>query len=95
MKDKSMEPKSANGSVANARPMTAGERQRMIAEAAYFRAIERNFQGGDALDDWCVAEREVDAILLSTRPVSGAQASKHEQTAPPKRERGAATHPPK
>lgn len=37
----------------------------MIAEAAYFRALSREFQGGDALDDWYGAEREIDQALLS------------------------------
>jgi uncharacterized protein YfcZ (UPF0381/DUF406 family) len=32
----------------------------MIAEAAYFRAERRGFQGGDPLDDWLQAEAEVD-----------------------------------
>ncbi len=40
------------------------ERERMIAEAAYFRALQRGFSGGDAVEDWLVAEREVDERLL-------------------------------
>lgn len=35
----------------------------MIAEAAYFRAEQRGFRGGDAVRDWCDAEAEVDARL--------------------------------
>jgi hypothetical protein len=35
----------------------------MIAEAAYFRAERRGFDGGDAVRDWCEAEAEVDARL--------------------------------
>jgi hypothetical protein len=31
----------------------------MIAEAAYFRAQRRGFQGGNPVDDWLVAEAEV------------------------------------
>lgn len=42
-------------------PTSAEERERMIAEAAYFRAMERNFAGEDALTDWLSAEREIDA----------------------------------
>lgn len=41
------------------------ERQRMIAEAAYFRALERGFTGGDPLDDWLTAEREISGALPS------------------------------
>jgi hypothetical protein len=36
------------------------QRDRMIAEAAYFRAERRGFQGGDPLDDWLQAEAEID-----------------------------------
>ena len=39
------------------------DRQRMIAERAYFRAESRGFQGGDAVIDWLEAEREVERIL--------------------------------
>ncbi len=40
----------------------AGEvRQRYIAEAAYFRAKERGFDGGEALADWLAAEAEINA----------------------------------
>lgn len=38
-------------------------RYRMIAEAAYLRAEQRGFNGGDPLDDWLTAEREVDLLL--------------------------------
>jgi len=41
------------------------ERQRMVAEAAYFRALERGFTGGDSVDDWLVAEREIGRLLPS------------------------------
>lgn len=43
--------------------VSAGQRQQMIAEAAYFRAERRGFNGGDAVRDWCEAEAEVDARL--------------------------------
>jgi hypothetical protein len=43
------------------------ERQRMIAEAAYFRALERGFQGGDPTRDWIEAEREINRLLPSPR----------------------------
>jgi hypothetical protein len=41
------------------------ERQRMIAEAAYFRAQQRGFNGGDPLDDWLAAEQEINWTLSS------------------------------
>jgi aminoglycoside phosphotransferase family enzyme len=43
--------------------INAGQRRQMIAEAAYFRAERRGFNGGDPLRDWCEAEAEVDAQL--------------------------------
>lgn len=43
--------------------ITRQERQRMIAEAAYYRAERRGFSGGDSVHDWLAAEAEVDALL--------------------------------
>jgi len=44
----------------------------MIAEAAYFRSLGRNFAPGEDIEDWLMAEREVDAALLNS---SGAGSS--------------------
>lgn len=45
-----------------ARPsVSADERWRMIAEAAYLRAERRGFVPGRDLDDWLVAEQEIEA----------------------------------
>lgn len=38
-------------------------REQMIAEAAYYRALNRNFNDGDPADDWYAAEREVNEQL--------------------------------
>ena len=46
------------------RKVTSSQRQEMIAEAAYFKAERRRFDGGDAVRDWCEAEAEIDARLL-------------------------------
>ena len=46
-----------------AQSVSTDERERMIAEAAYFRALERGFTGGNPLDDWLVAEREINRLL--------------------------------
>lgn len=43
------------------------ERRRMIAEAAYFRALRRGFNGGDPVTDWIAAEREINAALPSAQ----------------------------
>ena len=42
----------------NPQPETE-DHQRMVAEAAYFRAQRRGFQGGDPMEDWIEAEREI------------------------------------
>ena len=43
--------------------VTAEERHRMIAEAAYLRAADRGFFMGDAVEDWLAAELEIDQML--------------------------------
>lgn len=43
------------------------ERQRMIAEAAYFRAAGRGFAGGDPVADWLEAELEINRVLPSAK----------------------------
>jgi hypothetical protein len=40
--------------------MTSEERHHMVAEAAYFRAERRGFQGGCPIQDWLEAEREIE-----------------------------------
>jgi hypothetical protein len=39
------------------------DRQRFIAEAAYFKAERRGFAEGGELEDWVEAEAEIDALL--------------------------------
>jgi len=43
--------------------ITASEREQLIAEAAYYRAERRGFQGGDPMQDWIEAEAEVERTL--------------------------------
>ena len=38
-------------------------RRAMIAEAAYYRAERRGFEPGCELEDWCLAEVEIDGML--------------------------------
>jgi len=38
-------------------------RQHMIREAAYYRALNRGFAGSADLEDWLVAEREINTML--------------------------------
>ncbi|MCA1973690.1 MAG: DUF2934 domain-containing protein [Caenispirillum sp.] len=56
-----------------ARPQKAAtvdpaERQRLIAEAAYFKAERRGFAAGGELADWIEAEAEIDALLGGAAP---------------------------
>lgn len=39
------------------------DRERMIAEAAYYRAERRGFAPGAEVDDWLAAEAEIEALL--------------------------------
>jgi len=39
------------------------QRYEMIAEAAYFRAADRDFAPGHEVDDWVAAEQEIDLML--------------------------------
>ncbi len=45
-------------------PVDAEIRNRMVAEAAYYRAEARGFATGYELEDWLDAEAEVDRSLL-------------------------------
>lgn len=54
------------GSAAGMRrvPVSAEERERMIAMAAYYRAERRGFAPGHELEDWCEAEAEIERWLV-------------------------------
>lgn len=39
------------------------EKRSMIAEAAYYLAVQRDFQGGSPEQDWYRAEVEIDRLL--------------------------------
>jgi hypothetical protein len=43
-------------------------RYRMVAQAAYFIAERRGFAGGDPVQDWLLAERQVEALLAEAKP---------------------------
>jgi len=55
--------KQAGAKKAPASKVAEEERLRMIAEAAYHRALKRGFAAGNPDEDWLAAEAEVDAIL--------------------------------
>ena len=46
------------------------DREGMIAEAAYYLAERRGFDGGDPVADWLEAEAEIDALLDSKEDIS-------------------------
>ena len=52
----------------------AGQREAMIAEAAYFAAERRNFAPGNEISDWLAAEQHVDSILQHAVQVRGSTA---------------------
>lgn len=72
MKERRKTPRRASNATAKpdtkaAAPMTSSvraevsseEARRLIAEAAYYRAKQRNFEPGHELEDWVEAESEV------------------------------------
>jgi len=42
-------------------------RHRRIEEAAYLRAATRGFTGGDPVEDWLLAEAEIDAAEAAAK----------------------------
>lgn len=48
-------------------PVNPQLRHRMIAEAAYYIAEKRNFNGGDPVSDWLEAEAFIDQVLLAAK----------------------------
>lgn len=44
--------------------MTTEERHQKIAEAAYYRALQRGFHGGSDIEDWLEAEAEIDKLMF-------------------------------
>ena len=47
--------------------LTREDRQRMVAEAAYYRALQRGFTAGGEIDDWLAAEQEIDRQFAAGR----------------------------
>lgn len=60
-KKKTVGKKSSTGAV------SVEERHRMIAEAAYYKALERGPDRADPHRDWIEAEAEIDALLLEKK----------------------------
>ena len=51
---------------AQTRLPTPAQRQQMVAQAAYYRALKRNFEPGHELEDWLEAEAELEEQRIST-----------------------------
>nr|VFK10825.1 MAG: Protein of unknown function (DUF2934) [Candidatus Kentron sp. LPFa]VFK24428.1 MAG: Protein of unknown function (DUF2934) [Candidatus Kentron sp. LPFa] len=52
---------------ANSHIITPEERWHMIAVAAYYRAEQRGFMGGNPAEDWVAAEEEIDTLLSDNK----------------------------
>lgn len=58
-------PNSLLGSTLAPATATAQMRQTMIAEAAYYIAEQRGFGSGREVEDWLLAEKQIDATLCA------------------------------
>jgi hypothetical protein len=59
----------SSGTNAKARgKATPDQVHQMISEAAYYKAEQRGFSGGDPEQDWFEAEAEIQATLVRSRP---------------------------
>jgi hypothetical protein len=59
--------KSTAAASANHRSTSVEERHSMIAEAAYYKALQRSGAGSDPAKDWFEAESEIDAEFLMAK----------------------------
>jgi len=48
---------------AQRKAVTPEQRYRLVAEAAFLKAEQRGFEGGDPVQDWLDAEQEVEGSL--------------------------------
>ena len=60
--------------------VTPEDRERMVAEAAYYRALQRGLSGGDPVDDWLQAEQEINNALLNPLSRNSARANSTQPT---------------
>jgi hypothetical protein len=58
--------KSAEAAPDTAAPLSAEDRARYVAEAAYYIAERRGFPGGTEAQDWLDAETQIDAMLAGS-----------------------------
>ena len=60
-------PATRRKSTAKGAAISDQQRRNYVEVAAYYIAERRGFQGGDALDDWAQAERDVERMLGDKR----------------------------
>ena len=60
-------PKAAKISRPAANMTTAADRHQLIAEAAYYRAEQRAFQGGSPEQDWFEAAAQIDKMFMERK----------------------------
>ena len=51
---------------AESAPTRLACREQLVAEAAYYRAEKRGFQAGQEVEDWLIAEQEIDSLVGTT-----------------------------
>jgi len=59
---KTTKSKSTGKSTKASPKLSAEQREQMIRDAAYFRAMSRGFAGGNPEQDWLEAEAEIDLL---------------------------------
>jgi hypothetical protein len=63
------DPAPVTATVETRRAITNEERQRLISQAAYYRAQRVGFGKTNPVDDWLLAEREVDAMMAGGKSI--------------------------
>ena len=66
MSAKKSQPSTKKSAEASRITVTPEQRDQMIAEAAYYQAERRHFEGGDPIQDWLAAETEICSFLQHT-----------------------------
>lgn len=66
MSAKKSQPSTKKSAEASRIAVTPEQRGQMIAEAAYYQAERRHFEGGDPIQDWLAAETEIYGLLQRT-----------------------------
>lgn len=64
----SSSPAESAPSAPSATSVADAARQKMISDAAYYRAQKRDFAPGRELDDWLAAETEISSQFLEQEP---------------------------